>query len=410
MNLSLYIAKRYLFAKKSHNAINVISLISVCGITIATMAMVCALSVFNGFTGIVVKSFSAIDPELKIMADKGKVFDPADERILKVKALDEIAIVCESLEEYAMIKYEDRQATGLVKGVSPEFINMTDTHSIILDGNFMLKDGDVQFGVIGAGLAANLGARANFIAPIEIHAPKRDVKVNLANPSSAFTVRSVFPAGAFALYQAKYDENLLFISLELARELFRYDKEVSSLEIKLKDPNEVKAVKEKIKMILGDNFLVQDRFEQQEESFKMVNIEKWMTYLILLFILIIAVFNIIGSLSMLILDKREDINILRKMGANNNLIVSIFRLEGWLISFMGAIAGLVLGLILCFLQEKFGLLKLGQTAGTFVIDVYPVEVQFLDILYIFITVSVIGFLAVLYPTNSLKRYLTGNDV
>lgn len=405
MNLSLYIARRYIFSKKSHNAINVISLISVCGIAVATMAMVCTLSVFNGFTEVVIKSFSAIDPELQISATKGKVFDPTDSKIQQVKAIPEIDFTSESLEENAMIKYEDRQVPALIRGVSPEFVRLANAKDLILDGEFLLKDGDVQFSVIGAGLAMNLGLRANFIAPVEIYAPKRDVKVNLSNPASAFTKMATYPAGIFALNQAKYDENLTFVSIELARELFRYEKEISSLDIKLKDKKETGSVKRKLQSILGSDYQVRDRFEQQQESFRMVNIEKWITFLILAFILVIAVFNIIGSLSMLILDKEEDIRILRNMGANNKLIVRIFKIEGWLISLIGAIAGLILGLILCLLQQHFGLLKLGETAGAFIIDAYPVSVQVTDIIFILFTVCLIGFIAVLYPTNNLKKHL-----
>ena len=405
MNLSFYIAKRYIFSKKSHNAINVISLISVCGIAVATMAMVCALSVFNGFTDVVIKSFSTIDPELQITAVKGKVFDPTTAKIQKIREIPEIDIISESLEENAMITFEDRQTPALIKGVSPEFMKLAKAQDILLDGDFLLKDGDVQFCVIGAGLAMNLGARANYIAPVDIYAPKRDVKVNLANPSTAFSKATAYPAGVFALNQAKYDEQLAFVTIELAREIFRYDKEVSSLDIKLKDIKNVDKVKEQLKQILGEDYFVKDRFEQQKESFNMVKIEKWITFLILAFILVIAVFNIIGSLSILILDKEYDIQILRNMGAGNKLIVNIFKIEGWLISLFGAAIGLIIGIALSLAQQHYGFIKLGEISGAFIIDAYPVSVQFLDIISIFFTVCIIGFLAVLYPTNNLKKHL-----
>lgn len=405
MNLSLHIAKRYLFAKKSHNAINVISMISVCGIAIATMAMVCTLSVFNGFTDVVKMSFSAIDPDLEITVNRGKVFDPNTAEMNKVRTLEGVDFVVESIEENALIKYDDRQNAVLIKGVSDNFRNLASVDQCLLEGQFLLKDGDVQYAVLGVGVAMTTGARANFISPIEIYAPKRDVKVNLANPSSAFARSYAYPVGIFATNQEKYDNQVVFVSLELARQLFRYETEVSALDIKVKDGVSVSKVRDEIKSIIGAEYAVKDRFEQQEESFRMVNIEKWVTFLILAFILVIAVFNVVGSLTMLILDKEADIQILRNMGASNKLIIRIFMLEGWLICLLGAVSGLVLGVGLCLLQQHFGLLKLGEVAGAFIIDAYPVSVQILDLVLIFLTVSLIGFLSVVYPVFNLSKRL-----
>lgn len=409
MNLPLHIARRYLFSKKSHNAINVISIISVCGIAVATLAMVCTLSVFNGFTQLVADSFSVMDPDLQVVASQGKVFDPNDKLIQEIKSLPEIEMTSESIEENALALYNERQEPILVKGVSPEFSQMTDIRHLLMDGTFTLQSGDVDFCVSGVGLAMKLGLRADNINPLEIFSPKRDVKVNIANPSNAFTTAYTYPSGMFSLGQSKYDDQMVIVSLDLARELFRYDTEISTLNIKLKDPSSVNKVERNIQNILGDKFLVKNRFEQQAESFRMVNIEKWVTYLILIFILIIAGFNLVGSLSMLILDKSEDINILRKMGANNKLICTIFLLEGWLISFTGAIIGLVAGIGLCLIQIHFGILKLGQSPGAFIIDNYPVSILASDIFYIFITVSTIGFLIVLYPINGLRKRLKSNN-
>ena len=405
MNLSFYIARRYLFAKKSHNAINVISMISMCGIAIATMALVCALSVFNGFTMLIAGSFSIIDPDLKITPAKGKVFDPFIPQVSEVLKMSEIAFVSGSIEENALAVYDDRQVPVSIKGVSASFEDVIDSEKLIADGVYSLREGDVDFCVSGVTLAMNLGLRANSPFPVEIYSPKRDVKVNTANPSAAFTKMYVYPAGIFSLNQPKYDEQLMIVSLELARELFRYDTEVSSLDIKLQEEESIDHVKSKIQQILGSEFLVKDRFEQQENSFRMINIEKWVTFLILSFILTIAAFNIVGSLSMLIVEKTDDIRILRNMGADNKLITRIFLFEGWLISFLGTIIGLATGLILCFLQIKFGLLKLGQTPGAFIVDAYPVDIVLSDIVSIFITVNLIGFLVVLYPVRTLKRKL-----
>lgn len=405
MNLSFYIAKRYLFSKKSHNAINIISMISVCGIAIATMAMVCTLSIFNGFTKLVSDSFSIMDPDLQIIPAKGKVFDASSAIFQKIKNLPEVAVASETVEDNALVKYGERQDPVLIKGVSDQFKEMVDTKRLVTSGEFSLREGDVDFCVAGIGVAINLGLRTDNITPIEIYSPKRDVKIQLANPANAFTTAYTYPAGVFALNQAKYDDQIILVSLDLARELFRYNNEVTSLDIKLKENVSAKDAESKIQKQLGDNFIVKNRFEQQADSFRMVNIEKWVTFLILSFILIIAVFNVVSSLSMLILDKSADIDILRNMGAENNLITRIFKIEGWLISMSGAIAGIVIGLVLCLIQQHFGILKLGQTPGAFIVDSYPVEVIFTDILFVFITVSIIGGLIVLYPVNNLKKRL-----
>lgn len=405
MNLSFYIAKRYLFSKKSHNAINIISMISVCGIAIATMAMVCTLSIFNGFTKLVSDSFSIMDPDLQIIPAKGKVFDASSAVFQKIKNLPEVAVASETVEDNALVKYGERQDPVLIKGVSDQFKEMVDTKRLVTSGEFSLREGDVDFCVAGIGVAINLGLRTDNITPIEIYSPKRDVKIQLANPVNAFTTAYTYPAGVFALNQAKYDDQIILVSLDLARELFRYNNEVTSLDIKLKENVSSNDAESKIQKQLGDNFIVKNRFEQQADSFRMVNIEKWVTFLILSFILIIAVFNVVSSLSMLILDKSADIDILRNMGAENNLITRIFKIEGWLISMSGAIAGIVIGLVLCLIQQHFGILKLGQTPGAFIVDSYPVEVIFTDILFVFITVSIIGGLIVLYPVNNLKKRL-----
>ncbi len=379
-------------------------MISVCGIAIATMALVCTLSVFNGFTNVVAKSFSSFDPELQITPAQGKVFDSTDPKILKVKQLAEISLVSESLEENALLRFEDRQDPILLKGVSSEFVNLADINKLIIDGEFMLREGDIDYSVIGAGLAMYMGTRAGFLSPLEIYIPKRNEKINLANPSTAFTRSEVYVSGVFALNQAKYDDQMLIVSIDLMRELLHYDTEVSSLDIKIKEGESLENVRHKIEGILGNDYLVKDRFEQQEDLFRMVNVEKWVTFLILAIISMIAIFNVVGSLSMLIIEKTADIKILQSMGANNKLITNIFLLEGWLITFIGGIAGLIIGIIICLLQQYFGILKLGD-AGTFVIDSYPVSVQMLDILLIFVTVNIIGFLAVLYPVNNLRKNL-----
>ncbi|MDR1504276.1 MAG: ABC transporter permease [Prevotella sp.] len=421
MNLSLHIARRYLFAKKSHNAINVISMISVFGIALATAALVCVLSVFNGFTGVVSQTFSSFDPELQITPASGKVFDPNNPQMEEVRKIAEIAFISESLEENALLKNGDRQEPIILKGVSKKFENLADIDKLIIDGRFLLREDTsgaveaigadsleewhIDNGVVGAGLAMFLGVRANFVNPVEVYVPKRNVRVNPANPSTAFDRSDVFISGVFALNQAKYDDQMMIVSIDLARELLRYETEVSSIDIKLKDAAEVDRVQAKIKSVLGENYLVKNRFEQQEDLFRMVSIEKWVTFLILAIILVIAVFNIVGSLTILIIEKNEDIRILKNLGADNKLILKVFLFEGCLITFVGTIAGIILGLIICLLQQYFGLLQLGSTPGTFVMDAYPVVVELLDVLLIFVTVSMIGLLAVVYPVNNLRKRL-----
>ena len=405
MNISLFIARRYLFSKKSHNAINVISAISVCGIAIATMAMVVVLSVFNGFGGIVEGMFSAFDPDLKITVREGKVFDydnPLFEEALQVEG---IQMISESLEENALFSFDGQQIPVLMKGVSDEFNNMTEMEKLMVDGTFKLREDVVDYTTLGAGLAVSLGARPGFINPIEIYAPKRDVRVNLANPAAAFTTGYVQIGGVFSLNTPKYDENMAIMPISKVRELLNYTNEVTSLEVKLTPGVSLKKVKRQIKNILGEDFLVEDRYEQQRESYRMLQVEKWVTFLILAFILLIAVFNVVGSLSMLIVEKREDINSLRNMGASNNLISRIFLNEGWLITFSGIIAGIATGLVLCLLQQHFGFIRLSDIPGAYIIDAYPVIVKFIDIIVIFAVVSIIGLVTVLYPVNNLRKKL-----
>lgn len=384
-------------------------MISLIGVAVATMAMVCILSTLNGFSDVALKSFSGMDPDLKITSVKGKVLDPMAAEVRRLKEVGEIKVIAEVLEEDALVKFGDRQTWAQIKGVSPEYIQVINSDQIIKDGEFIVKDGDVQFGVIGGGLAYNLGVRANYIDPIEIFAPKRNVRINLANPNTAFSRKFVYPSGVFILNQEKYDNQLLFVSLEVARELFRYENEVSALELKLKNPQDVDAVKARIKQLLGDSYYVKDQFEQQEEVVKMINIEKWVIFLLLIFLLIIAVFNIIGSLSMLILEKNADIKILQNMGAKNKLIARIFMLEGWMINFFGCIIGLFVGIVLCLLQQHFGLLKLGSVDEAFIIDAYPVLIQFSDVAITFVAVNLIGVLAVAYPINSLRASLRNKN-
>lgn len=407
MNFSFYIARRYLFSKKSHNAINVISMVSVCGVVVATIALVCALSVYNGFNDLVSGLFSNFDPELKITPRYGKVFDPSDERIKQVRHLSNVAFAGEVLQDNALVKYRERQVVGVVvKGVDDSFHHLTNIDSVLIDGTFTLSEDVVNYATMGIGLASSLGINAGFVSPLEIYAPKREEKVNMSNPASSFRVEYAYIAGVYRINEQAYDENYMIVPIDLVRSLFNYEKEISALELKLKDSELLPQTEKEIEEILGDDFVVENRFEQQEASFRMMQIEKWVTFLILCFILAIALFNIIGSLSMLMIEKKNDVCTLRNMGASDTQIRNIFLLEGWMISAFGAFIGIVIGVVLCLAQQYFGIIKLGDASGAFIIDSYPVRLMLGDVLAVLVTVLVIGFLAAWYPVKYLGRRLT----
>lgn len=392
MNLPFYIARRYLFSKKKHNAINIISGISVCGVALATLALVCTLSVFNGFQDMVAGFFTAFDPELKITIREGKVFEPQGAAFQEVRSLPEIGVWTETLEENAMVQYKDRQAMAIIKGVEDNFEELTSIDSLLYGaGEFILHDSIVDYGVLGVELISELGTGLQFVDPLQVYAPKRNVRVNMANPSASFNRDYLFSPGVvFVVNQQKYDARYILTSLSFARNLFNYDTEVSAVELKLKPGTDVTAVQRKITRILGDEFVVLDRYEQQADVFRIMEIEKFISYLFLTFILAIACFNVIGSLSMLILDKREDVETLRNLGADDRLIARIFLFEGRLISLFGALSGIVLGLLLCYIQQRFGIISLGGGNGSFIVDAYPVSVHVTDVVLIFITVITVG--------------------
>lgn len=407
MNLPFYIARRYLFSKKKHNAINIISGVSVCGVALATLALVCTLSVFNGFQDMVAGFFTAFDPELKITVREGKVFDPRQPAVQQVRTLPQVEVWTETLEENAMVQYKDRQAMAVIKGVENNFEQLTSIDSLLYGtGEFILQDSVVDYGVMGVELVSELGTGIQFVDPLRVYAPKRNVRVNIANPSAAFNEDYLFSPGAvFVVNQQKYDARYILTSLAFARRLFGYDTEVSAIELKLKPGSNTGAVQREMQDILGDGYVVQNRYEQQADVFRIMEIEKLISYLFLTFILTIACFNVIGSLSMLIIDKREDVQTLRNIGADDRLIARIFLFEGRLISLSGAVIGIVLGLGLCYAQQRFGLIALGGGNGSFVVDAYPVSVHATDIVLVFVTVIAVGFLSVWYPVRYLSKRL-----
>lgn len=407
MNLSFYIARRYLFSRKKHNAVNIISGISVCGVALATLAMVCTLSVFNGFQDMVAGFFTAFDPQLKITVREGKVFLPDEPALQQVRALPEVEVWTETLEENAMVQYKDRQVMAVIKGVDDNFEQLTSIDSLLYGtGQFILKDNIVDYGFLGIELMSQLGTGIQFVDPLQVFAPRRNVRVNLANPSAAFNREYLFSPGAvFVVNQEKYDAHYIVTSLSFARRLFDYGREVSAVELKLKPDADTEAVRQRIATLLGDRFMVQNRYEQQADVFRIMEIEKLISYLFLTFILVVSCFNVIGSLSMLILDKRDDVVTLRNLGADDRLVVRIFLFEGRLISIFGAVGGILSGLLLCWAQQRFGFITLGGGSGAFVVDAYPVSVHVSDVVLVFATVLAVGFLSVWYPVRYLSRRL-----
>jgi lipoprotein-releasing system permease protein len=400
MRFSLYIARRYLFAKKSRNAINIISGISMLGVGVGAMALVVILSVFNGFDEVVKSLFNSFDPDLKITAARGKVFTP-DERIKQVKEHPGVLHLSEILEENALLKYGERQHIATVKGADESFLKVTGIDSMVYNGEMILKDNNRSYAVVGQGVAYSLQIGLNFINPLFVYMPKRVGTINLSNPDDAFRRNYLFPSGIFAIEQ-DYDSRYVIVPIDFMRELLDYTNEVSALELKLNPEFDQKETQKTISELLGDEFLVQNRAQQNELFYRVMKSEKWAIFLILTFILIIASFNIIGSLSMLIIDKKNDILSLRNMGASQQLISRIFLMEGWLISIVGSLIGITLGTLISWLQDRFELLKLSGS-GTFVIDAYPVQLKLTDVLLVWITVLFIGFLAARYPVKQISK-------
>ncbi len=406
MNFPFFIAKRYLFSKKSHNAINVISAISVCGVALATLAMVCTLSVFNGFQDMVATFFTAFDPQIKITSVKGKVFDVSTPVFSEIKTMPEIAVYSESVEDNAMVQYKGRQVMAVIKGVEDNFDKLTPIDSILFGrGELILHDEVVDYAIPGLQLLSTLGTGIRFLDPLEIYAPKRGSRINMSNPMSSFVSDQLFSSGlTFTVNQEKYDASYIITSIGFARRLFQYTDEVSAVNLRLTPEADEDAVIRKLQEKLGDEFRIQNRYEQQADTFRIMEIEKLISYIFLVFILMIACFNVIGSLSMLIIDKKNDVQTLRNLGASDNQIVRIFLFEGRMISFIGAVSGVIIGLILCLIQQEYGIISLGN-AGSFIVDAYPVSVHTWDVVLVFVTVLIVGFISVWYPVRYLSRRL-----
>ena len=405
MSFPFYIARRYLFSKKSTNAINIISVISMVGVAVATMALVIVLSVFNGFHDMVASFFTQFDPQLKVVPVEGKTVASDDPVLTELRQLPEVDVATESVEDMALAVYAGHQAMVTVKGVDDNFSSLTHINEIVYgDGQFQLHAADLEYGTMGIRLAQELGTGVRFGQYIHIYAPRRDGQLDLSNPQEGFEVDSlIMPGVVFATRQGKYDRDYIVAPIGFARRIFDQQGILSSLELRLKDGSDLTSVKRQMRRIAGDRFRVLDRYEQQADTFRIMQIEKLLAYIFLTFILIVASFNIIGSLSMLIIDKKDDVATLRNLGADDRQIRQIFLLEGRMIAALGAIAGLALGLLLCWLQQTFGLVGMGAESGMFVVNAYPVSVHYSDVLIVFLTVIAVSWLAVWYPVRYISR-------
>jgi lipoprotein-releasing system permease protein len=406
VNLPFYISKRYLVSKKSQNAINIISGISVLGVAVGTMALIVILSVFNGFDQLIKSLYSTFDPEIKITLSEGKTFSPSSPAFSEVRNQKNVWYFSEVMEENVLLKYGDRQYIATMKGVDDEFVNITGIDTMIVEGEFKLKDKNSPYAVIGEGVAYYLGVGLTFLNPINIYSIKRTGNISM-NPEQAISRKFIFPSGIFSIEQ-EHNIRYIIVPISFARELLGYQNEVSAIELKLQPGANAELVQNEIIQILGNEFRVQNRNEQNALFYRIMKSEKWAIFFILTFILIIASFNIIGSLTMLILDKKEDIQTLRNLGASDTLIRRIFLMEGWMISILGAIFGLIIGSLIAWLQAKFGLIKLSGS-GSFIIDSYPVVYKLQDVLKVFFTVLFIGFLAAWYPVKYISKKFLNNS-
>ena len=407
MNFPFFIARRYLFSKKSTHVINVISSISVIGVAVATMALVIVLSVFNGFHDLVASLFTSFDPQLKVVPVEGKTAPSDDPILTQIRLLPEVDVATETVEDQALAIYDGKQAMVKIKGVDDNFAELSHITDILYgDGSFSLHAANLEYGILGIRLAQTLDIGAQWDGYLKIYAPQKEGQLDLSNPGEGFVADSLNSPGVlFSVRQSKYDKNYIVTSIAFARNLFGQQGMLSDLEIRLKEGSDLNAVKAEMQKIAGTKYKVLDRFEQQEDTFKIMSIEKLMAYIFLTFILVVACFNIIGSLSMLIIDKKNDVVTLRNLGANDKQITRVFLFEGRMIAVIGAVIGIGLGLLLCLLQQQYGFVRLGESEGSFIVDAYPVSVHYTDVAIIFVTVIAVGWLAVWYPVRALSKRL-----
>ena len=409
MSLPLKIAWRYLVSKKGHQAVNIISIVAVCGVVVATAALICVLSVFNGFRGLIMGKLAMLDPQVAITASTGKTINNADSIIDLVSAMPGVERAVPVVEDQALAIYAQMQMPVRLKGVPDDYNTMNGMDSIIVDGEWKLRDQVSRFAVAGAGPAVRLMVRPESLGMVRLYAPQRQGRVNLANPMGAFRQDSVFVSGVFQLQQNSYDADLIFVPLEMAMNLFDYETEATQIEVRLAPGASEQQVMRGIAQALGDGYQVKNRLMQQREAYRLVNIEKWMAFLLLAFILVIATFNVISTLSLLIIEKDDSIATLRALGAHDRQISRIFVLQGWLITLAGAVTGVVIGLILCLCQQQFGWLHLSGDPANMIISAYPVEVQWLDVVITLALVAAVGLLTSMVTALIMRRRLTSKQ-
>ena len=405
MHLPLHIALRYLRSKKSHSAVNIISIVSVCGVIVATAAIVCVLSVFNGFSKLIHSKLSMLDADIAITATLGKTIADADSVAAVARGVAGVEMALPVVEDNALAMFFNYQMPVTLKGVPKGYDSLTNIRGTIIDGKYLLDDGISQYSVIAIGPALSLNVRPDYLKMVSLYTPRRRGNINLANPATALRSDSVFVSGVFQIEQNKYDRNTMFVSIEMARRLFDYTTQATAVELRLAPGANEPAVMSALTDALGEQYVVKNRLMQQAEAFRMVNIEKWVTFLLLGFILVIATFNVIGALSLLIIEKTDSIDTFRNLGASNKLISRIFVMEGWVISFTGTVLGIALGLVLCLLQEHFGLIEMQGNAATLIITAYPVAVQWTDVLVVLALSVAVGALTSLVTKLIMRRKL-----
>jgi lipoprotein-releasing system permease protein len=400
MNFPFFISKRYFLAKKSHSAINIISLISIVGVAVGTMALIIILSVFNGFDEVIKSLFNSFDPDIKITLIEGKVFPTDSLKIKRILKIDGVEQVAEVLEETALLQYHNKQYIATIKGVSASYIMINNLEKKITEGKYILENNNIPYSVVGQGVSYYLGITIDQTEPLIIYIPRRNSDIT-DNPEEAFNKKYITPSGIFSIEQ-DIDSKYAIVPIGFARRILDYTNEISALEVKVKPNQDVETIQTTIGQILGPKFCIKNHYQQQELFYKIMKSEKWAIFFILTFILIVASLNIIGSLTMLILDKKKDISTFSNMGADWKTIRKIFLYNGWFNVAIGAVLGLIIGLIICFLQIKYGFVKL-EGSGSFVIDNYPVKIVVTDIMFVLITVFSIGFLTSWLPVRVISR-------
>lgn len=403
MNLSLNIALRYLRAKKGHTAVNIISIISVLGVVVTTAALICVLSVFNGFHDLIKDKLSNVDPDIAITATMGKTINDADSVMKVASSIPGVAKVMPVVEDNALAIFADFSMPLKLKGVPKNYSELTGIDSVVVEGDFLLDDGVSRYAVLGVGPAVNLNARPGSLRMLQLYAPQRRGQVDINDPMNAFTEDSVFVSGVFMVQQKNYDNDMVFVPIDLARELFDYTTEATQVEVKLAPGTSESDVMGQLEAQLGASYTVKNRIMQQDASFRLVNMEKWITFLLLAFIMVIATFNVISTLSLLIIEKDESIRTFRSLGATDKQITRIFVTEGWLIALVGAVIGVVVGLVLCLCQQQFGWLKLSANADAVIVQSYPVSVVWTDVMVVFMLVAAVG-LVTSFVTSLMMRH------